>query len=215
MLNTIRDALAAVRRTNNLAVASPEPFTPEQDVRALFWQAARAQNPQRALEVGTLQAVPGVSTKHRALFGTPGPSEYICLDIQEGPDVDVVGNLHALPAEWADRFDAIVAVAVFEHLERPWIAAREMARVLAPGGRFFVSTHQCYPLHGFPSDFFRFSREALRLIFEDAGLVVEACDYEHRCMIVPPDSAVPREAVRAWNEIHPSYLLVNAMGRKP
>jgi 2-polyprenyl-3-methyl-5-hydroxy-6-metoxy-1,4-benzoquinol methylase len=45
-------------------------------------------------------------------------------------------------------FDALVAVAVFEHLERPWIAAKEVARVLKPGGFAYVSTHQTFPLHG-------------------------------------------------------------------
>jgi SAM-dependent methyltransferase len=214
MVVCMPDTFAGVRRAFHRAMARPEPFTPEQDVRMLFWNAVRSDAPMRALEVGTRQAVPGVATKHQALFGAPGPREYICLDIEAGPDVDVVGDLHALPADWSGRFDAFVAVAVFEHLERPWVAAKEVARILAPGGRFFVSTHQCFPIHGYPSDFFRFSKEALRLILEDAGLVVEACDYEHRCLIVPPHKVVPSRKMRIWNKLEPSFLLVTAMGRK-
>jgi SAM-dependent methyltransferase len=85
----------------------------------------------------------------------------------------VTADLHVLPQDWARRFDALVAVAVFEHLERPWIAAKEVARVLKPAGWCYISTHQTFPLHGYPSDFFRFSKEALALIFCDADLHVE------------------------------------------
>jgi SAM-dependent methyltransferase len=95
------------------------------------------------------------------------------------------------------------------------VAAKEVARVLAPGGRFFVSTHQCYPIHGYPSDFFRFSKHALRLIFADAGLEVQACDYEHRCLIIPPHNVIPAWRMPSWNREEAAYLLVNARGRKP
>jgi SAM-dependent methyltransferase len=215
MLKTIGKAVAGIQGVYARATAIPPPFTPQHDVRSMFWEATRADKPRRALEVGTLQAVPGVSTKHIGLFGQPAPEEYVCLDVAAGPDVDVVGNLHALPMEWTGRFNAFVAVAVFEHLERPWIAAKELSRVLAPGGRFFISTHQCFPIHGYPSDFFRFSTEALRLILEDAGLIVDACEYEHRCYILPPADVIAAAKMKIWNRQEPSYLLVNATGRKP
>lgn len=76
-------------------------------------------------------------------------------------------------------------------------------------------THQCYPLHGHPSDFFRFSKEALRLIFEDAGLSVASSDYGLRCMIVPPESVVPPEILETWNREYPSFAHVKAFGVKP
>lgn len=94
------------------------------------------------------------------------------VDILEGPDVDVVCDLHQLPDEWSGRFDAFVASAVFEHLDRPWVAAREVQRVLAPRGVAYISTHQTFPLHGYPKDFFRFSTDALSLIFADAGMEI-------------------------------------------
>ena len=93
--------------------------------------------------------------------------------------------------------------------------APELERVLAPGGIYYIATHQCFPLHAFPSDYFRFSREALRLILEDAGLAVDVCDYQHRCSILPPRALIPRVISQQWNEQHPSYLLVKAAGRKP
>jgi SAM-dependent methyltransferase len=135
-------------------------------------------------------------------------------DVAPGPDVDIVADLHALPSEWTNHFDAFVANAVFEHLERPWLAAKEIVRVLAPGGACYVSTHQTFPLHGYPSDFFRFSKEALSLIFADAGLHVIEVAYEHRAQIVAPVALVPASASDQWNAAWPSYIIVHLFGEK-
>ncbi|TDK39136.1 class I SAM-dependent methyltransferase [Rhizobium deserti] len=194
---------------------TPEPYEPQVRVEDVFYQRLVDADRQRVLEVGTLQAVPGRSTHSMSLFPSVQPKNYVRLDIIDGPDVDVVGDLHKLPNDWNNRFDCFVAHAVFEHLERPWIAAKEVARVLAPGGRFLVKTHQCFPIHGYPSDFFRFSDAALRLIFEDAGLVVDACGYDYRCMIIPPKEIVPEAHLSGWNKEFPSYIHVGATGYKP
>ena len=120
-----------------------------------------------------------------------------------------------MPREWTEKFECFIAHAVFEHLERPWIAAREIARILKPGGLFWISTHQTFPLHDYPGDFFRFSRDALRVIFEDAGLVVDLAEYDERCFIVASKTAVEPSYLTTWNETFPSFLLVSAIGHKP
>ena len=197
------------------ALPLPETYAPQADYDAWFWSHAAHSGCKRVLEVGTLQSVPGRSTHARAGFPKVPPEDYVRLDIAAGPDVDVVGDLHALPADWSGRYDSFLAIAVWEHLERPWIAAKEVERILAPGGTFLVVTHQTFPIHGYPSDFFRFSREALRLMFEDAGLVVEACDYKNRCVIAPGPAILPPEGVAGWNQVYPSYIHVGIAGRKP
>jgi len=194
---------------------TPLAYAPEIDVSATFWSEVAARRPMRVLEAGTLRSVAGRSTHHKGLFGEIADENYIRIDVADGADVDVLADLHRLPADWSESFDCFIAQAVFEHLERPWIAAQEVARVLRPGGIFMVGTHQCFPLHGYPRDFFRFSREALRLIFEDAGLVVSAADYRHRCAIIPPDDVVHQARLRDWNEAFASFILVEATGCKP
>ena len=181
-----------------------------------FFAAAASLPPRsRVLEIGTKQAVEGTSTHDLRKFPGVARADYVMCDVLPGVDVDVVGDLHDLPASWAGSFDAFVATAVFEHLERPWIAAKEIARVLKPGGLCFVATHQCFPLHGYPSDFFRFSKEALRLLFEDAGLEVLEVAYDARATITTPVDMVPPSFHDQWNATWPSYIGVALFAMKP
>lgn len=181
-----------------------------------FYAAAEALPPgSRVLEVGTKQAVEGTSTHRQQAFPSVARSDYVMCDVLPGADVDVVEDLHHLPADWTGRFDAFLASAVFEHLERPWVAAKEVARILKPGGISLVVTHQCFPLHGYPSDFFRFSKEALSLIFADAGLDVVDAAYNGRATITAPPEFVPPAFHDRWNATWPSYLIVALFARKP
>jgi SAM-dependent methyltransferase len=168
----------------------------------------------RVLEIGTKQSIEGRATHAMQLFPQVPRSNYLMADVEAGADVDVIADLHALPQDWANRFNAVVAVAVFEHLERPWIAAREVARVLVPGGFCYISTHQTFPLHGYPSDFFRFSKEALALIFRDAGMHVSECAYEHRAKITAPNEFIALSYQDEWNATFPSYMVVNLFAEK-
>jgi SAM-dependent methyltransferase len=168
----------------------------------------------RVLEIGTKQGVAGTPTHSQLFFPNVQRQNYTMSDISSGLDVDIVADLHALPSEWTEHFDCFVAKSVFEHLERPWIAAKEIARVLKHGGGCYVHTHQTFPIHGWPSDYFRFSDAALKLIFEDAGMQVIDVAYEHRAKIIPPEIIVPECIVNSWNADWPSYILVHIFAKK-
>lgn len=198
------------------AGAHVAPDVSSEEPGRLYQVAARALGERAVvLEVGTRQASEGVSTHSLKDFPGVSRSNYVMMDVRPGADVDVLGDLHALPADWSARFDAVHAVAVFEHLERPWIAAKEIHRILKPGGFCLIGTHQTYPLHGHPSDFFRFSKEALTLIFADAGVQVESCAYQDRAQIVAPRAVLPPALHDRWNAEWPSYIRVTLFGRKP
>lgn len=197
------------------SMLSPDTYVPEVNIYDVFWRNVQAKQPSKVLEVGTRRTAPDRKTHSRDWFPWVPHEDYIRLDIRDGMDVDMLGDIHNLPADWNDRFGCFIADAVFEHLERPWIAAKEVARVLEPGAPFLIVTHQCFPIHGHPNDFFRFSKEALRLIFEDAGLIVDAAEYGEQCMIVPPEHIVPYEMLEGWNREFPSYAMVRVTGRHP
>ena len=198
---------------------SGAPKAPDQSSPAAwnaFLSAAGALGADaHVLEIGTRETVPGQILNSMPRFPRVPRGNYILADVQPGLGVDVVADVHRLPQDWAGRFDAVVAIAVFEHLERPWIAAREIARVLAPGGFCYVSTCQTFPLHAHPSDFFRFSREALALIFADAGLHVVETAYQHRTKIIAPKGFMTPATQKTWNDIWPSYLTVDMFAVKP
>lgn len=67
----------------------------------------------------------------------------IDLDPRVGthPHLDwaAIANAYAIPFP-DGSFDAVVSVNVFEHIPDPPMALREIARVLRPGGRFYVKT---------------------------------------------------------------------------
>jgi hypothetical protein len=92
--------------------------------------------------------------------------------------VDQVVDAHALSDTLGrDRFDAVSSYMVFEHLAMPWKAAVELNRVLEPGGLAYVMSTQSCGLHDMPCDYFRFSDDGYRALFNAAtGFeIVELC----------------------------------------
>lgn len=157
------------------------------------------------LELGTLRWSPNNPT-HRKDW-VPHASRYVMSDFQPGVDVDVVADAHDLSPFSDGEFDAYMAISVYEHLRRPWIAAEAARRVLSPGGIALIVTHHTFPLHGYPSDFFRFSDRALAGIFEDAGFEIIDAGYQYPCQIQPP------KEVKAWNKAAPCYLNVGIFAK--
>jgi SAM-dependent methyltransferase len=70
--------------------------------------------------------------------------QYVGLDLEA--DADILGDAHALPFV-AQSFDCVFAYAVLEHLFNPFIAIKELNRVLKPGGIFIGTVSQGEPFH--------------------------------------------------------------------
>ncbi|MDO8539354.1 MAG: hypothetical protein Q7S40_02855 [Opitutaceae bacterium] len=94
---------------------------------------------------------------------------YVGMDILPGPNVDVVGDAHELASLLGrGRFSAAFSFSVFEHLAMPWKVALELNHVLAVGGLVYTSTHQTWPVHEEPWDFWRFSSTSWQTLFNAA-----------------------------------------------
>lgn len=154
----------------------------------------------KVLELGTLQWVDGVSTHHAEWL--PEGSVHVKADIMDGNDVDVVVDAHDLSVFSDNEFDAFIAVSVWEHLRKPWIAAAEAARVVKPGGIIYIATHFTFPVHGYPSDYCRWTDEGLKSLFDEPEWNSQQADFAFPCIIKPP-----RE-VKSWNTQAQAYLNV-------
>lgn len=138
----------------------------------------------------------------------PG-GQWFTTDLSPGEGVDIVGDLHTLWQTTTETFDGIYCQSVFEHLQRPWLAMHSLAQLLRPQGVVFIGTHQAFPLHYYPDDYFRFSTAALEGMARDSGLEVLHSNYDGPCTINPVD----RE--RLWNPLARCYLDVSICARKP
>jgi SAM-dependent methyltransferase len=125
--------------------------------------AGALEPPDPIVEFGALQVEPGQDGDLRALF--PGRA-YLGTDLRPGPGVDQVEDLHALSFARGEVGTAI-CVETLEHVEDPCAAGRELARVVAPGGVAIVTVPMLLGIHGYPSDYFRFTPEGLRAVLGD------------------------------------------------
>lgn len=156
------------------------------------------------LDIGTRRTNPTTSTHQKALYAYP--VHYVMTDFEPGLDVDVVSDAMALTKTFHNEsFDAIYSASTFEHIQKPWLAADEIFKVLRPGGVFCIHSHFAFAEHGCPSDYFRYTQQGFRSLFDWATDVVT--NYNYSCNI--------------FSDVYPQgqggvcYHNVNIFGRKP
>ena len=82
--------------------------------------------------------------------------------------LDVVGDLSGMPFR-DGTFGACLNVVTLEHVKEPARVVREIARTLAPGGRFLLIVPFEWEEHQQPHDYFRFTRYSLAYLLDAAG----------------------------------------------
>jgi ubiquinone/menaquinone biosynthesis C-methylase UbiE len=95
----------------------------------------------------------------------------LTIDIAAYGATDVIGDGHRLPLR-DGSVGVVASVSVLEHLARPWVFFSEAARVLHEGGLVLGVAPQYCPTHGFPNDYFRFTRGGLGELASAAGLEI-------------------------------------------
>jgi SAM-dependent methyltransferase len=98
---------------------------------------------------------------------------YESTDWQHSPHagaraVDHVGPAHDLPV--ADgEYDAVLCTQVLEHVPNPSEVIEELHRILAPGGRLYMTVPLVWELHELPFDFYRYTPHGLASMLAAAG----------------------------------------------
>ena len=185
-------------------IANPDAAEGDVDIQLRFFDRLENEANTCILEMGTRRIDGSPPTVRRALAHPT--SKYIATDFQSGLDVDVVADAHKFSKCFPpDSFDMVLSCSVYEHLTRPWIVTNEIAKILKPGGWLFIQTHHAFPIHAFPNDYYRFSRQALETLCEDAGLVVQGSFFAFPALLLAP--RIPGN--------HRDYLNVVVMAEKP
>jgi predicted SAM-dependent methyltransferase len=100
-------------------------------------------------------------------------SNVVNLEIVKYDTTDVVGLGECLPFK-DNVFDAIHSNAVLEHVKDPFSCAKEMMRVLKPGGELMCCVPFLQPFHAYPHHYYNMTYQGLRNLF--SGLNVRTVD---------------------------------------
>jgi len=151
--------------------------------------------------------------------------EYIGLDMASGTGVDVVGDLSkGLCGLKEGHFDMIICCSVLEHVEKPWVMAQNITRLIKPNGRLYMSVPWVWKYHAYPDDYFRFSWRGIESLFDALhwehryystnvlGELVEITDAQKD---LDNTMAVLVEVSTGGKRKYLPYLMVNMLGRKP
>ncbi|MDP2910030.1 MAG: class I SAM-dependent methyltransferase [bacterium] len=71
--------------------------------------------------------------------GETKKNDYVNLDWQKSVEPDIIHDLNISPYPFPDNyFDLIEASHILEHLDKPFLAMKELHRILKPGGRLVI-----------------------------------------------------------------------------
>jgi len=118
------------------------------------------------LEIGSRDY--GNTQDFRSLFA--GRGEYIGVDMQDGPGVDIVldltGDFQEIDAALGGRrFATIICLSVLEHCEQPFKMAENLTLLLERKGWICIGVPFSWQVHAYPSDYWRFTPEGVKKLF--------------------------------------------------
>lgn len=130
------------------------------------------------LEVGSLIDSSYVQFKPKDIHGANVPQPFVGIDIFPGEGVDYVLNLckdedlEKLPFK---SFNTIHCHYIMEHVTDIFSMARNIDRILAPGGVLLLSVPFAWRIHRIPVDMWRFTPQSLDYLFPNVEFIDEKC----------------------------------------
>jgi hypothetical protein len=101
--------------------------------------------------------------------------EFWGADMREGRGVDIVLDLHDIKLA-SDSVGTVLVLDTLEHVEFPRKAITEIYRILKRPGMVIMSSVMNFPIHDYPSDYWRFTPEGFKSLLNifDYALVEHA-----------------------------------------
>ena len=129
-----------------------------------FYKKYRKPQPGRTLIVGS-HVYPGREDRRKLYSAAVG------VDMLEGPGVDFELDIEDRAATESflsfatGGFHHVECRSVLEHSKRPWLLAQNLETLMTPGATLDLSVPFVWRTHAYPSDYWRFTTEAIREIF--------------------------------------------------
>lgn len=135
---------------------------------------------------------------------------YKVLDYVDTYKPDIVGSVEDIPLPDNSQ-QAVVCLSVLEHVENPIQAAKELYRVLEPGGYCFVYVPFLYYYHaerGYYKDYWRFTEDSLNFMFKPFSSI------EMHSVRGPLETLVRLSPLGKWRLFETiGYILDTAFGK--
>jgi ubiquinone/menaquinone biosynthesis C-methylase UbiE/uncharacterized protein YbaR (Trm112 family) len=147
----------------------------DQDVTVM--PADHVSNPIDESALEWLDSLDGYSLNLGAGATVRRPARCVEVEYSIFRNTTAVADAHHLPFK-DNTFEAVVSYNTFEHLADPATAAREILRVLKPGGKLRLQTAFLQPLHEEPAHFYNATEYGVRQWF--SGFEIDRC-------FVPPE----------------------------
>lgn len=88
---------------------------------------------------------------------------YVGCDMRQGLGVDRIEDVHSLKIK-SNSVGTVLIMDTLEHVENVHQAMDEIYRVLKPKGMVIMSSVMNFPIHDYPSDYWRFTPKAFELL---------------------------------------------------
>lgn len=151
-------------------------------------------------------------------------SKYIGLDMASGKGVDVVADLtKSIDPLVENEFALAICCSVLEHVEKPWLFAANLTRLVRPGGRLYMSVPWVWRFHAYPDDYFRFSHRGVATLFDqfEWKAMYYSTTVAGEFIEIPPNGAGPDNGMAIFADApnqqkrkYLPYLMVNMLGTR-
>ena len=123
---------------------------------------------KRVIEVGSYD----VNGSLRYIVKFMEPTEYIGVDIENGPGVDMICPAENLVDRFGmESFDVVLSTCVLEHTKDWKTNISNIKNICKPNGIILFIVPSDFPYHEWPYDFWRYKKEDIENIFSDCNIL--------------------------------------------